>query len=83
MRSLLFPGLSSAFLRGSHTNTCVTWGLSRPCNHAAQVPSSKVTCKLPRSPWINWRIVSAFVSRIASIASSPAESKTATAIGAW
>src|ERR1700680_2883705 len=28
----------------------LTWGLSRSCSHVAQVPSSKVTCKLPRSP---------------------------------
>jgi hypothetical protein len=33
------------FLRGSQTNTCVTCGLSRSCSQAAQVPSSKVTCK--------------------------------------
>ena len=44
-------------------NTCVTWGLSRSCNQAAQVPSSKVTCKLPRRPWINCRMVAALVSR--------------------
>src|SRR5882762_1248267 len=35
---------------GSQTNTRVTWGLSKAYNQAAQVPSSKVTCKLPRRP---------------------------------
>src|SRR5215467_14048741 len=49
----------------------------------AQVPSSKVTCKLPRRPRRNWRMASAFVSRTASITSLPAESLTATEIVAW
>src|SRR5215470_14676760 len=37
----------------------------------------------PRSPCIHCRIVSAFVSTIASITNLPAESKTATEIVAW
>jgi transposase len=41
------------------------------------------TCKLPRNPSINWRIVAAFVSRIHSISSLPAESRTETEIVAW
>ena len=56
---------------------------SNLCSQAAQVPSSKVTCKLPRRPRRNCRIVSAFVSRMASITSLPAESRTATEIVAW
>jgi hypothetical protein len=64
MRSCLLPDFSRAFLRGSQTWTCVGWGLNRSCNQAVQVPSSKVTYRLPRRPRINWRIVSAFVSRL-------------------
>jgi hypothetical protein len=51
---------SIAFFRGLHTTTSVTCGFSRPYNQAAQVPSSNVTCKSPRSPWINSRVVLAF-----------------------
>src|SRR5215813_861424 len=83
MRSLLLPTFNRAFFRGSQTNTCVTWGCSRAYNQAAQVPSSKVTCKLPRSPWMNCRMVSALVSRMASIINLPLESNTATEIVAW
>src|SRR6202035_2632682 len=82
-RSFLFPACIEAFLRESHTRTAATCGSSRSCNHAAQVPSSKVTCKLPRRPCINWRIVSAFVSSTASVASLPAASRTAAEIVAW
>ena len=45
--------------------------------HAAQVPSSNVTRKLPRSPWKNWRRVAAFVSTMHSIISLPVGSKIA------
>ena len=76
MRSFLFPTLSSAFFRGSQTNTCVTWGLSKSCNQPAQAPSSKVTCKLPRKPQRNCRMVSAFVSKMDSITNFPLESNT-------
>src|SRR3984893_3003675 len=55
----------------------------RSCNQAAEVPSSKVTDKLPCSPWRNSRIVAAFVSRILSMINLPRESKTATEIVAW
>jgi len=34
------------------------WALSKARRHAPQAPSSKATCKIPRSPWINWRMVS-------------------------
>ena len=44
------PAFSSTFFRGSHTTTLATCGMSRSYNHAALVPSSKVTHKLPRSP---------------------------------
>src|ERR1039457_2233854 len=83
MRSFLFPTFSRAFFRGLHTSTSLTWGLSKSCSHAAQVPSSKVTCKLPHSPWINWRMVVAFVSTTHSITSLPVESRTAAEIVAW
>src|SRR5579863_7294056 len=83
MRSFLFPALSSAFLRGSHTTTFATCGLSRSCNHAAQVPSSKVTCKLPDNPWRSCRIVAAFVSMTDSITRWPVPSRTTTEIVAW
>ena len=49
MRSLLLPSFSSAVLRGLHTTNFVTCGFSRSYNQPAQVPSSKVTCKSPRS----------------------------------
>src|SRR2546422_6653584 len=83
IRSLLFPAFSKAFFRGSHTTTFVPCGLSRSYNQAAQVPSSKVTYKFPRSPWMNCRMVAAFVSMTDSISSLPAESRTATEIVAW
>jgi hypothetical protein len=40
-------------------------------NHAADVPSSKVTDNIPRNPAKNSRIVAAFVSRIHSITNLP------------
>jgi hypothetical protein len=42
-----------AFLRGLQASTWVTCGWSRSYNQADQVPSAKVTCKLPRRPRIN------------------------------
>src|SRR5579862_8899989 len=62
MRSLLLPWFSKAFWRGSHTTTSVTCGWIRSYNQAAEVPSSKVTCKSPRSPRRNCRRVIALVS---------------------
>ena len=47
MRSLLFPSLNSAFLRGSQTTNRPTWGFRRSCNQAAEVPSSKVSDRVP------------------------------------
>src|SRR5947199_10156660 len=44
----------------------------------SQVPSSKVTDKVPRSPAKNSRMVKAFVSRMDSITTLPLESITAT-----
>src|ERR1039458_6071734 len=41
------------------------------------VPSSKVTCKSPRSPWINCRMVLVLVSTIDSITSFPSPFITA------
>src|ERR1700730_11372326 len=60
IRSFLFPCL--LFFRGSHTTSFVTCGFSRSYNQVAQVPSSKVTCNSPRSPWINSRMTFVFVS---------------------
>src|SRR4026209_2028054 len=65
------------FFRGSHTTNFVTCGFNRSYNHAADVPSSKVTCKSPRSPSINCRIMLAFVSMTHSITTLPAEFLTA------
>src|ERR1039458_1443942 len=80
MRSLLLPSLSSAFLRGLHTTKLPTRGLSRSYSQAAQVPSSKVTDKVPRSPAKNSRMVAAFVSRMHSMTNLPVGSITATEI---
>src|SRR3984957_5644783 len=58
-------------------------GIWKVAPEAAEVPSSKVTDKLPCSPWRNSRIVAAFVSRILSMINLPRESMTATEIVAW
>ena len=47
-------------------------------SQAAEVPSSKVTDKVPRSPAKNSRMVAALVSRMDSITNLPVESFTAT-----
>src|SRR6202011_3739510 len=65
------------FFRGSHTTNPVTCGFSKSYNQAAQVPSSNVTCKSPRSPLINCRIMLAFVSTTHSITIFPAPFITA------
>src|SRR5215469_2021777 len=65
------------FFRGSHTTSFVTCGFNRSYNQAAEVPSSNVTCKSPRSPSINCRIMLAFVSMTDSITTLPAEFLTA------
>src|SRR6516162_11719701 len=65
------------FFRGSHTTNFVTCGFSRSYIQAADVPSSKVTCKSPRSPSINCRIMLAFVSMTDSITTLPTEFMTA------
>src|ERR1700676_123308 len=66
-----------AFFRGSHTTNSVTRGFSKSYNQAAQVPSSNVTCRSPRSPSINCRITLAFVSITHSITIFPASFLTA------
>src|ERR1700732_2179 len=66
-----------AFFRGSHTTNSVTCGLSKSYNQAAQVPSTNVTCKAPRSPSINCRIALVFVSITHSITIFPASFLTA------
>src|SRR5216684_5799236 len=66
-----------AFFRGSHTTNFVTCGFSKSCNQAAEVPSSNVTCKSPRNPSINCRIMLAFVSITHSITIFPASFLTA------
>src|SRR5215467_5976434 len=75
IRSLLLPFLT-AFFRVLHTRTSVTWGLSRSYNQVAQVPSSNVTRKSPRSPSRNCRIVLALVSMTHSITILPTEFRT-------
>src|SRR5580704_7414420 len=63
--------------RGSHTSNFLTCGFSKSYNQAAQVPSSKVTCKSPRSPSINCRIMLTLVSIMHSITIFPAAFLTA------
>jgi len=65
------PSLMEAFFRGSHTSKFVTCGFSNSYNQAAEVPSSNVTCKSPRSPSINCRIMT--VVRLQSAQSPPKE----------
>src|SRR6266478_2049094 len=77
IRSLLLPSFSKAFFLGLHTTTSVTCGFSRSYNQAAQVPSSNVTRKSPRSPLINCRMVLALVSMTHSITIFPAAFITA------
>src|ERR1700688_1098889 len=64
------------FFRGSQTTSFVTCGFSRSYSQAAEVPSSKVTCKSPRSPSINCRIRLALVSMTHSITILPTEFMT-------
>src|ERR1700733_6671220 len=66
-----------AFFRGSHTTNFVTWGFSKSYNQAAEVPSSNVTCKSPRSPSKNCKIMLAFVSMTHSIPIFPETFMTA------
>src|SRR5580700_10171556 len=75
IRSFLFP--CRLFFRGSQTTNFDTWGFSRSNNQVAQVPSSKVTCKSPRSPSIHCRIMLALVSMTHSITIFPAAFLTA------
>src|SRR5258705_11558735 len=77
IRSLLLPSLSSAFFRGLQTSTPDTRGFSRSYNQAAQVPSSNVTRKSPRSPSMNCKMVLALVSMTHSITILPSEFLTA------
>jgi hypothetical protein len=65
------------FFRGSHTTNFVTCGFKRSYNQAAQVPSSNVTCKSPRSPSIHCRIMLALVSMTHSMTIFPAAFLTA------
>src|SRR5208337_2085502 len=58
----------------------VTCAFKRSYNQAAEVPSSKVTCKSPRSPSKNCRIMLAFVSMTHSITIFPAALLTAIAM---
>src|SRR5215471_5433725 len=67
-----------AFFRGSQTINSVTCGFTRSYSQAAEVPSSNVTCKSPRSPSIHCRIMLAFVSMTHSITIFPAAFITAT-----
>ena len=77
MRSFLLSSFNKAFRRGSHTTKLPTCGRNRSYNQVAQVPSSNVTCKSPRSPSKNCRIVLAFVSMTHSMTIFPAAFLTA------
>src|SRR6266481_2135028 len=65
------------FFRGSQTTSFVTCGFNKSYSQAAEVPSSKVTCKSPRSPSMNCRMVLALVSMTQSINTLPTEFLTA------
>src|SRR5712691_8847061 len=67
-----------AFFRGSQTINSVTCGFRRSYSQAAEVPSSNVTCKSPRSPSRHCRIVLAFVSMTHSMTNFPVAFITAT-----
>src|ERR1700731_341282 len=75
IRSFLFPCL--LFFRGSHTTSFAACGFSRSYNQVAQVPSSKVTCNSPRSPWIKSKRMFALVSITHSLTIFPAAFRTA------
>src|SRR6266404_6410710 len=75
--SFWLPSLMDLFFRGSHTTTFVTCGFNKSYNQSAEVPSSNVICKSPRSPSINCRIMLAFVSITHSITIFPAPFLTA------
>jgi len=77
MRSLLLPSFSRAAFRGLHTTISLTCGFSKSYNQAAQVPSSNVTRKSPRSPSMNCTMVLALVSMTHSITTFPTEFITA------
>src|SRR5215472_12211437 len=77
MRSSLLPTFSKALRRGLHTTNRVTCGFSKSYSQVAAVPSSNVTCKSPRSPSINCRIMLALVSMTHSITTLPASFLTA------
>src|SRR5580704_18080670 len=81
--SLLLPSYNKALRRGLQTTISLTWGLSTSYSHAAQVPSSSVTCSSPRKPCRNSSRVAALVSTIDSITSLPALFRTAMAIDSW
>src|ERR1700724_3783045 len=78
IRSLLFPSFNRAAFRGSQTISRLTCGFRRSCSQAAEVPSSKVSARVPCSPWMNSSIVAALVSSRHSIISLPLASITAT-----
>jgi hypothetical protein len=71
--------LTGRFPRIAHHDFRDMWH-SRSYNQAADVPRSKLTCKLPRSPWINSRMVAASISRMDSITTLPLEFRKATEI---
>ena len=76
IRSLLLPSFSRAFRRGLHTISSVTCGFIRSYNQAAQVPSSKVTCRLPRNPLRKSRIVVGYSFPVGSSQALKTYSKT-------
>src|ERR1700693_5713156 len=76
----LLPSFNKAFRRGLQTRTSCTCGCSRSYSHAAQVPSSQVTCNSPCRPRINCRILLALVSTMDSITNLPLPFRTAMTI---
>src|SRR5499433_934336 len=80
MWSFLFPLFRRAFLRGLQTTTSATCDLNTPYNHAACVPSSKVTRNVPGTPRKNPRTAAASVINTAFITSLPLSFNTAAEI---
>src|SRR5580704_14611389 len=78
--SLLLPSFNKALRRGLQTTISLTWGLSTSYSHAAQVPSSNVTCSSPRSPCRKSSTVLDLFSTIDSMTNFPAPFTTAIAI---
>ena len=57
IRSLLLPSFTKSVLSRIADYQWLTWGFRRSCSQAADVPSSKVSDRVPCSPLMNSTIV--------------------------